>query len=50
MPCEAEREAIKNAKKGKAKGQALQAYMKCKHRVEFEAELQKTERTCSCSK
>jgi len=45
MPCEAEREAIKNAKKGKAKGQALQAYMKCKHRVEFELEKQSQ---CSC--
>lgn len=30
MPCEELREKIKTAKKGKAKGQALQAYLKCR--------------------
>ena len=41
--CEVERAAIGKAANKKAKGQALQAYMKCKHRVEFEAELKRSQ-------
>ena len=41
--CENERAAIGKAVDKKAKGKALQAYMKCKHRVEFEAELKRSQ-------
>jgi len=44
MSCDTARAAIKNAKDKKSRGQALQAYLKCKHQQEhFESESQ-----CQC--